>query len=686
MSYSDLIQRDNPTIVWSLNEDPFVSTNIVPDRFLYSSGSGTSFYTGTYSSSSINPVPMPIVYGGKQSIKLETGQFFRVPSLDKMSIKDSRNSSSLEFWVKVDTTYPTEQILVSKKDADNDQTDDYKTAIYLKNDYVVFRIGKTEKYYEVSCPIDSINKPLHIVAEYSPSSISIIVNGVSKTKSITDPDSLFPAYDSADEFFYFEKPANITNVQFDCISLYSYCLARERALKHFVYGCGYSIPAEFINNNSGVSYNFSMDSQQALRRYDMGPGAGWSITDADNCLIQDGALTIKQKQKPETYFAENYNISDTSLFTSNGYSFKQGSYLQIENINSIIPDSLGGWALKFDTSLTAPSSGKKVLMSIGSKTTKNYIEFYVDSNSDLKVSSSLEATAKTLFTSLPSQNFYIGYYKVLNGTSRIFYLPSSGSVIASTINLPDIPSAYLRIGSEDLWFDSDNIDESAESKIISNANLLKIVGIHADNSTLLDTYSEIEGTSFVHYYTATPNKEERRFKIKSYGYAKIDVDQQSLCPPFSETTGACRAEIGAPSGSQTVKMSVSEKAFSGGTQISSNTIYTNDYTNRVITSGSWLNKKITQTENAITNPVDTVSFEFFLSTDDLTDQPPYLNYFRLFSYNLEYDGTNYYVNNNSSQGGNPAKIYLRSNECNIPDLIEMPFFYNGFKSGLKLKD
>lgn len=687
MSYSDLIQKDNPTAVWSLNEDPFVSLVISPDRFLYSSGAGNSFYTGTYSSSSIKAVLMPIVYGGKQSIKLETGQFFRVPSLDKMSLKDSRNSSSLEFWVKVNTTSSTEQILVSKKDADVDQTDDYVTAIYLKNDYVVFRLGKIGKYYEVSCPIDSINKPLHIVAEYSPSSISIIVNGVSKTKSISDPDSLFPVYDSADEFFYFEKPAGIANVQFDCISLYSYSLPRERALKHFVYGCGYSIPAEFINNNSGVSYNFSMDSQQALTRYDMGPGAGWSITDADNCLIQDGSLTIKQKQLPETFFAENYNIADSSLFTSSGYSFKEGSYLEIENINSIIPDSLGGWALKFDTSLTAPSSGKKVLMSIGSKRSNNYIEFYVDANSDLKVSSSLEATPKTLFTNLPSENFYIGYYKVLNGTSKAFYLPvTNANAIASSINLPDIPSAYLRIGSEALWFDSDNINESVSSKVISNANLLKIVGIHADNATLLDTYSEIEGGSFIHYYTATPNKEERRFKIKSYGYSKIDVDQQSLCPPLSETTGACRVEIGAPLGSQTVKMSLSEKAFSGGTQTSSTTRYTNDYTNRVITSGSWLNKKVTQAENATTNPVDTLSFEFFLNTDDLVDQPPYLNYFRLFSYNLEFDGTNYYVNNNSSQGGNPAKIYLRSNECNIPDLIEMPFFYNGFSSGLKLKE
>lgn len=688
MSYINLIQKDNPAITWSLDEDPFVSTTILPDRYLYSSGAGNSFYTGLYSSSSINAVGMPIVYGGKQSIKLETDQNFRVPSLDKMSIKDSRNSSSLEFWVKVNTTSSTEQVIVSKKDTNSSPGDDYATAIYLKNDYVVFRLGKVGKHYEVSCPIDSINKPLHIVAEYSPSSISIIVNGVSKTKSISDPDSLFPVYDSADEFFYFEKPAGISNVQFDCVSLYSYSLPRERALKHFVYGCGYSIPAEFINNNSGVFYNFSMDSQQALTRYDMGPGAGWSITDADNCLIQDGSLTIKQKQIPETFFAENYNIQDVSLFTSSGYSFKEGSYLQVENINSIIPDSLGGWALKFDTSLTAPASGKKVLMSIGSKRSSNYIEFYVDANSDLKVSSSLEATPKTLFTSLPSENFYIGYYKVLNGTSKVFYLPvTNGSAISSTINLPDIPSAYLRIGSEALWFDSDNISEDTSSKIVSDANLLKIVGIHADNSALLDTYTEIESSGFVHYYTATPNKEERRFKIKSYAYAKIDVDQQSLCPPLSETTGACRVEIGAPSGSQTVKMSLSEKALSAGAVVGTpNAIYTNDYENRVITSGSWLNKKVTQAENATTNPVDTLSFEFFLNTDDLLDQPPYLNYFRLFSYNLESDGTNYYVNNNSSQGGNPAKIYLRSNECNIPDLIEMPFFYNGFKSGLKLKD
>ena len=418
----------------------------------------------------------------------------------------------------------------------------------------------------------------------------------------------------------------------------------------------------------------------------MGPGSGWSITESNNCLLENGLLTIKSKQEPKTYFADGYNTEDTSFFVSSGkYTFNVGSYLEIDNINSIIPDYNGGWAVKFDSSITAPTSGKKTLMVFGSKKSKNYIEFYIDSNSDLKVSSNTDST-KTLITDLPSSDFYIGYYKNIEGTSKIFYLPSTGTAQTQTIILSEIPSAYLRIGSDNLWFELDNINDYDDAKVVSDSNLLKIVGIHKDNISLLDSFSEIEGTDFIHYYTATPNKQERRFKIKSYGYAKIDIDKQSLCKPLYNNTGACRIEIGSPVGSETIKMSLSDKLYSNNTEASSTTIYTKDYLNRIITSGSWLNNKSVQQENSATNPSDTLSFEFYLTTDDLINMPPYINYFRVFSYNLEQDGDNYYVNNNSSQAGNSAKIYLKSNECNIPDLIEMPFFYNGFSSGLRLKN
>ena len=684
MSYSDLIQRDNPAIVWSLDD---TDTTVRPDSFMYKSYTNNTtrtYYTGTYSN--VVKTGFPLIYGGKQSIKITSDSgYIRVPSLDKMSLKDSRNSSSLEFWVKLSSSSNEMSTLMYKKDVDNSALDDYATSIYVKNDYIVFRLGIVTKYYEVSVPIDTTNKPLHIVANYSKEAITLIVNGVSKTKSIFNPDSLFPVYDASDEYFYFSKPDLVAMVEYDCISLYSYSLEREKALKHFVYGTGYSLPSEIVNSNGGVFYNFSMDGHKEINKYDMGPGTDWSITEADNCLIENGLLTIKKKQEPTTYFAENTSILDTSLFTaSNTYSFVSGSYLEIENINSIIPDSIGGWAAKFDGGTYGAS--EKVLLSIASNSSQDYIEFYVINQSGTnKINVDVNGTITTLKTghSLATE-FYVGYYKDITGTSNVFFL-TNGSQVVTPLTLPEIPSAYARFGSDNVWFDGEDITKLDISTGISNSKLLKIVGVHKDNASLYDTYGEIEGENFKHYYTAIPNTEERRFKIKSYAQAIIDVDQQLLCPPLSEVTGACRIEIGHPVYSHSLFMSLDEKVYSGGEQQSSTNIFTNENLERVITSGSWLNKKTTQTENSTTNPVDALSFTFNFYTDDLTDQPPYLNYFRIASYALNNDGADY-VLNNSSPGGNPAKIYLKSGECNIPDLIEMPFFYNGYKSGLKLKE
>jgi hypothetical protein len=763
MSYSDLIQKDNPAIVWSLDDTESLTsaayisgtsarftaptttqifvigqiiniqgvsggnynqvvtvtavggtsgaytftasgtgfTNVAgtggkynlivrPDSFLYKTYTNSTtrtYYTGTYSN--VIATGLPLIYGGKQSIKITSDSgYIRVPSLDKMSLKDSRNSSSLEFWVKLSSSSNEMSTLMYKKDVDNSALDDYATSIYVKNDYIVFRLGIATKYYEVSTPIDTTNKPLHIVAIYSSDAITLIVNGVSRTKRITNPDSLFPAYDPDDEYFYFSKPDLVAIVEYDCISLYSYQLQREKALKHFIYGTGYSLPSEIVNSNGGVFYNFSMDGHKEINKYDMGPGTAWSITEANNCLINNGLLTIKNKQEPRTYFSENTSILDTSLFTKldalDTYTFLNGSYLEIENINSIIPESIGGWAAKFKNGTYDLT--KKVLLSIGSKSSQNYIEFYTITESTVnKIKVDINGTVTTLKEGHTlSTEFYVGYYKDITGTSNVFFL-TNGSQVVTPLTLPEIPSAYARFGSDNTWFDGEDARKLEVSNAISDSKLLKIVGIHKDNASLYDTYGEIEGENFKHYYTAIPNTEERRFKIKSYAQAIIDVDQQFLCPPLSEVTGACRVEVGHPAYSHSLFMSLDEKKYSGGSEVLSTNIYTNENLERVITSGSWLNKKTTQTENSTTNPVDALSFTFNFYTDDLTDQPPYLNYFRVASYALNNDGADY-VLNNSSPGGNPAKIYLKSNECNIPDLIEMPFFYNGYKSGLKLKE
>jgi hypothetical protein len=68
MSYSNLIQKDNPAIVWSLDDS---DTTVRPDKFLYKTYTDSNtrtYYSGEYSN--IVKTGLPLIYGGKQSIKI----------------------------------------------------------------------------------------------------------------------------------------------------------------------------------------------------------------------------------------------------------------------------------------------------------------------------------------------------------------------------------------------------------------------------------------------------------------------------------------------------------------------------------------------------------------------------------------------------------------------------------------
>jgi hypothetical protein len=679
MSYSAIIQKDSPAITWSLNDSTVTDGSAVtPDRFLYTDGGGTAFNSGVYNTAT--KVNVPIVYGEKQSIRITGSGYIKVPSLNKMSAKDVGNKSSLEFWVKLDASYSTEQVIMKKYDVDGDQSDDYATSIFLKNDYFVFRLGTVNRYFETAVQIDSINKPIHIVASYSPNEISLTVNGVLSSKSISDPESLFPVYDSADEFFWFVKPANITNVQFDCISLYSFVLPRERCLRHFVYGCGYNIPASFINSNGGVAYNFSMDTHGPTKKYDYGAQNPWSISSYNNVALVNGTMTIKKQQEP--FIGQISGLKQKNkdlLFTSTGFSFNSSSYLEIKNADAIIPQNDGGWVFRFNGSGVTVGSTKQTLFLVGSKESMKYIECYlINSNIVFDINGTLTTASAPTITG----DFYVGYYVKTSG-QFIFY-GTTGDITYSQATLSNVSlSGYsIRIGSDDTWFDDSN-EASIQNEFLGK--LEEIKAINSSTVTVDTTVASI--TSLPHVYTAIPSYEQKRFLISSSASGVIDIPKQSLCPINSVVTGFSRIEVGNPKGSSSAITSFSVKTYASGA-VTSTVLSDTVISDRIITSGSWLNKSSVQAENSSTNPVDIISISVSLETDDLINRPATLNYLRLFAYQLETDdsGATNYTLCNASPGGNPAKIYFdsTSSTLNIPDLTETPLLYNGFNSGLSL--
>ena len=666
MSYSDLIQQDSPAIVWSLNEDPTVTTVVKADNFLYKDGT----YNGIYSSANLQSVGFPIVYGGSKSIKIDSSGYIGVPSLNKMSIKDKGNASSIEFWVKIDTTSSSENVIMKKYDVNATSGDvDYATCIYVKNDYITFRLGVTNRYYEVSAPFDSVNKPLHIVATYSPNDITIAINGSRVTKQIFDIDQLFPDFDPVDEYFWFQKPSDIGNMQVDCIALYSYVLPRERCIRHFVYGCGYNIPQEFINYNGAVSYNFSMDTHRPIKSYDYGPGNQWSITDSDNCYINNGILKIKSANEPFVgAISGSLTPYKNSLFTTDGYTFDATSYLELQNANAIVPDGTGGWLFKFAGGTAITSN--KTLFYLYSNSSDRYIQCYVNSSNTIIFN--INGVETSTGSTMPSTGyFYVGFVKNLT-ENKIIYGSTPTFTTNTDLGSFSIGDYSIRVGSDNTWSNDATDVIASDGTVVINQYFFP---------TKLSEIRKIKVSSDItsNYYTAVPNAKQKRFIISSSSTAVISINQQSLCVENTSTTGACRLELGNPLGSSSFTYNIVKAGYDdSGAIVGSATTY--NLTDRIITNKTWLNN------TTLSNNLDLLTFNITLSTDDLVDRPAHLDYLRLFSFDIQTENSDKYIISNSSPGGNPAKIYGNNGEFAIPDLIETPMLYNGFYSGLNLKN
>lgn len=689
MSYSAIIQKDSPAIVYSL-DDSSVSNNaaIAPDRFLYKNGATNAlFYGGIYNE--VSKISFPIVFGGKQSIRINNNGSLKIPSLDKMSLNDVGNQSSIEFWIKINTSSSSEQVIMSKKDSGSTNTPAYETRIYVKNDYITFRLGTSDRYYEASVNFDSVNKPLHIVASYSPSEISLTVNGVRSTTEITYPELLFPVYDSNDEFFYFEKPSGISNLQIDCIAIYSYVLSREKLVRHFVYGCGYNPPAQFINSNGGVLYNFSMDGQSTIKKYDFSPSNPWSLSEINNVYVKNGTLSLRNVQEPTIIQKGSLNDKDVeNLFTSTGFDFTANSYLEIKNADSIVQHNQGGWVFKFNGSGVTLTTTKQTLFNIESNGSQDAIECYLIKDGDTnKIVFDVNNELSTSNAPDINGDFYVGYFSYQDLQYLIYgESTSTSTILYSTDKIGELTfdKQSIRIGSDNTW-KSDNTDPEIQFEFTGKLKEVRSLSFSDVSTSLAGTAV----ASLTNRYTLSPNQYQKRFIIASSGTATIDIPQQALCPILTNKTGANRIDIGHPLGSTSLALTISNIPYSNGSA-GTPKLSATAYTDRSIVSGDWLNGYTVQEESLTTNPVDIISFKITLSTEDLVRKPATLNFLRLFSYELQTDdsGSTSYILCDASPGGNKAKIYLTGDSkiVNIPDILETPILYNGFYSGLSLKN
>ena len=253
MSYVIEVLKDNPLGFWILDES---SGTTIADR----SSSGNN---GSFSATITNSKEMPLVYGISKSFKNNNKiiTFNISKNLDNKSdtfLLSDDNDFSLETWIYPEINDAAEVILLA------DENENVK--IYYDNGTIFFSVyGDVAKY-----TIPNIHQSLHIVGTYTPSKISLYIDGdlvdfADKTSFFNESVSLFTSGPTANSSDYYLANA---------FAIYRYALTEDRIKIHYS-SAQPLFPIQVVLPNQGEIFELSDDNLTTQFTYSYPANKSW---------------------------------------------------------------------------------------------------------------------------------------------------------------------------------------------------------------------------------------------------------------------------------------------------------------------------------------------------------------------------------------------------------------------------
>ena len=253
MSYVIEVLKDNPLGFWPLDES---SGTTIVDR----SSCGNN---GSLSATITNSKEMPLVYGITRAFKNNNKTITFNISKD-LNLKSSTfllsndNDFSLEAWIYPKIQNTAEVILFA------DENENVK--IYYDNGTIFFSVyGDVAKY-----TIPNISQSLYIVGTYTPSQISLYIDGdlvdfSTKTSTFNESVSSFTSGPTASSSDYYLANA---------FAIYRYALTEDKIKLH--YNSAQSLfPLQVVLPNSGQIFELSDDNLTTQFTYSYPANRSW---------------------------------------------------------------------------------------------------------------------------------------------------------------------------------------------------------------------------------------------------------------------------------------------------------------------------------------------------------------------------------------------------------------------------
>jgi hypothetical protein len=263
MSYIAEVLKDNPLGFWPLDES---SGTTITDR----SSCGNN---GSFSATITNSKEMPLVYGIARAFKNnnKTITFNISKDLNAKSstfLLSSDNDFSLESWVYPQINDSAEVLLFA------DENENVK--ISYEKGTVFFSVYEDISKYTVP----NVNQSFHIVGTYSPSQISLYIDGdlvdfSERTSSFNESVSYFTSGPTANSSDYYLANA---------FAIYRYALKEDKIKTH--YSSGQSLfPLQVVLPNSGKIFELSDDNLTTQFTHSYPANKSWDYFNEDGLYV-----------------------------------------------------------------------------------------------------------------------------------------------------------------------------------------------------------------------------------------------------------------------------------------------------------------------------------------------------------------------------------------------------------------
>ena len=353
---------------------------------------------------------IPLVYGGSSNTNVyhnPDNPSFIVPGHDFLNEAGKYKTITAEFWARITSDTHTPKKIFGPI-ASND-------GLYVSDAFLICKIGNYSKSFFVG----KWSRPMLIHFRYSPSQVSVLVNGDEAISFSIDASELsFPEINNesgqSQNWLGFYAYEDVPLIELNAVAIYSYLVPEIVAKRRWVYGQGVELPENINRSYSGSSVVIDYDFADYTNNYSYPKNSKWGYANVDNFNTQEGYLASPAYELPEFQLSDKtyedltqslqsiQNESDTYFTLRPDSSWDQtigGIYF--DSLNKIYNGAYGVYGV---FKATEPNNLKQVLLLLKDNVTGNSIRVEL-AQSEIQYTYVFNGLEETFYT---SQRYYDG--------------------------------------------------------------------------------------------------------------------------------------------------------------------------------------------------------------------------------------------------------------------------------------